>query len=233
MTLGLAGAVPAAAQTLTPAGEAVAASARAGGVSAGDVLTLDEAIAQALRNNRNVASATMQVDRAQQRVDAARARRLPSVELQGLAGTTLNTIRVTFPEGTFGTYPGVGPIPSTDRVAESPRSVAGTLSATVAQPLTTLHRIGLNTKMGEISREIEKEKLREERAAVAADGRRLYYQILQAESALTAKQEQVKVYRELDRVVGEQVVLEVALRSDGLQVKSRLASEEYEMAALT
>jgi outer membrane protein TolC len=62
--------------------------------------------------------------------------------------------------------------------------------------------------------------------------RRLYYNLLQMESALHAKEQQVEVYRELDRVVGEQVAIEAALRSDALDVKSKLASQEYELSSL-
>src|SRR5262249_47331481 len=71
-----------------------------------------------------------------------------------------------------------------------------------------------------------------ERAAVAAQVRGLYYSLLQTRSALVAKQEQVRTYRELDRVGGQQVAIEVALRSDGLNVKAQLAAEEYRLAGL-
>src|SRR5262249_43326085 len=51
-------------------------------------------------------------------------------------------------------------------------------------------------------------------------------------SALVAAQELVQAYRELFRVVDKQVGIEVALRSDGLEVKARLASEEYKLESL-
>jgi len=197
-----------------------------------EVLTLDEAVTLALQNNRSVGMAALEVERAEKKVDAARTRRLPSLEVQAQAGTTLNTIRVTFPEGAFGTFPATGPIPSHDTAVEAPRSLSGNVNATLAQPLTQLYRIGLNTKLSKLTRDIDREKLRDERATIAAEVRRLYYQLLQGESALRTKEEQVRVYRELDRVVGHQVAVEVALRSDGLDVKARLANEEYELAGL-
>ena len=197
-----------------------------------DVLTLEEALTLALQNNRSVGRAALQVERAERRVGAARARRLPTLEFQATAGTTLNTIRVSYPGGAFGTFPGIGPIPAEDTVVEAPPSLSGNVNATLSQPLTQLHRIGLNTKLNEIGRDIEQEKLREERAAIAAEVRRLYYGLLQTESTLHAKEEQVRVYQELDRVVGHQVAVEVALRSDGLDVKARLATEEYELLGL-
>jgi outer membrane protein len=196
------------------------------------VLTVDEAVALALQSNRGVAVAAMNVDRAEQRVQAARTKRLPSLELQATGGTTLNTIRVSYPEGAFGNYPPIGPIPATDTIVEAPRTMSGNMNATLAQPLTQLHKIGLNTKLNELGRDAEREKLRAERAKVAAEVREAYYQIVQGESALRAAEELVGVYRELDREVGQQVAVEVALKSDGLSVKAQLASQEYKLAAL-
>ncbi len=197
-----------------------------------EVLTLDAAVALALENNRGVGMAAIAVERAERKVEAARTHRLPSLELQAMAGTTLTPISVTYPAGAFGSFPETGPIPGEDTVVETPRSLSGNVNATLAQPLTQLHRIGLNTKLNELSRDVEREKLREERATIAAEVRRLYYGLLQTKSALHAKQEQVGVYRELDRVVSEQLALEAVLASDALEVKARLASEEYELEGL-
>jgi outer membrane protein len=195
-------------------------------------LTLDEAIRLALKDNRRVVSAAQQVERAEQKLGAARTRRFPSLDVQAMAGTTLNTIRVSFPGGAFGTFPGIGPIPAGETVVEAPRALTGNISATLAQPLTQLHRIGLNARLNELTRDSDREKLREERAAIVAEVRRLYYGLLQTQSALEAKEEQVKVYRELDRVVEEQARVEAVLRSDVLDVKARLAAQEYELSAL-
>src|SRR5262245_5597723 len=199
---------------------------------ANETLTVEEAVALALQHNRRVGMAAMDGERAEKQVEAARTRRLPSLELQALAGTTLTPVRVTYPAGTFGTFPQTGPIPAAETVLEAPQALSGNVNATLAQPLTQLHRIGLNTKLNEISRDIEQQKLREERAAVAAEVRGLYYQLLQGESGLRAAQEMVETYRELDRVVVQQVAVEAALPSDGLEAKSRLAAEEYKLLQL-
>jgi outer membrane protein len=211
---------------------AIPASAQAPAPPAAEVLTVEQAVTLALRNNRSVGVAALEVERAEQRVGAARARRLPNLELQATAGTTLNPIRVSYPAGAFGSYPGIGPIPAGDTVVTAPRALSGNINATLSQPLTQLHRIGLNTKLNELGRDAERQKLRAERAAVVAEVRRLYYELLQAESAIHAEEELVRVYRELDRVVSEQVRAEVALRSDGLDVKSRLVAEESRLEGL-
>jgi len=211
---------------------AVAPPAMAQEPAARETLTVEEAVELALQHNRRVALAAMDVERAEKKVDAARTRRLPSLELQAMAGTTLTPVRVTYPAGTFGSFPQTGPIPAEDTVIEAPQALSGNVNATLAQPLTQLHRIGLNTKLNELSRDIEQQKLREERAAVVAEVRGLYYQLLQAESGLRAAEELVETYRELDRVVVQQVAVEAALPSDGLEAKSHLATEEYKLAQL-
>jgi outer membrane protein len=200
--------------------------------AAADVLTLDQAVELALTNNRRLGIAAMEVERAQHRVDASRAHRLPSLSFDGTMGSTLTTIRTTYPAGAFGDFPGIGPIPSQEATIEAAPSLAGNVSATLAQPLTQLKRINLGTRLSEITRETEREKLREQRAAVAADTRRLYYGLLQVESSLKAAESQVKLYRELDRIVGERVAQEAALRSDHLDVRARLASAEHQAGSL-
>lgn len=211
---------------------AVATPAKAQEPAARETLTVEDAVELALRRNRRVAMAAMDVERAERNIEAARTRRLPSFEMQAMAGTTLTPVSVTYPAGAFGTFPETGPIPGEDTVVETPQSLSGNVNATLAQPLTQLHKIGLNTKLSKLSRDVEQEKLREERAAVAAEVRGLYYELLQAESSLKAAEELVQTYREMDRVVGQQVTIEAALRSDGLEVKSRLATEEYRLAGL-
>jgi outer membrane protein TolC len=73
--------------------------------ASGDVLTLDEAVALALQNSPRLGIAALDVHRAEEKLAAARTRRLPSLELQAMAGTTLNPIRVTFPAGASGRSP--------------------------------------------------------------------------------------------------------------------------------
>jgi outer membrane protein TolC len=210
----------------------LAAAARASQETgaASQTLRLDDAVRLALEHNRSVSVAALGVQRADQNVAAAKTRRYPNLDIQATAGSTLSTIRVSYPTGAFGEYPGIGPIPSEDTVVESPPSVSGNVSATLAQPLTQLHRIGLNVKASELSRDVEQQKLREERAGVVARVRSLYYELLQRENALRAQEEQVQALRELDRVVSRQVALEAVLRSDGLEVQSRLKGGEHELA---
>jgi len=56
--------------------------------------------------------------------------------------------------------------------------------------------------------------------------KRLYFAILQTQSALAASEEAIALYRELDRTLGVRVTQKVALRTEALDVQLRLSQEE-------
>jgi outer membrane protein TolC len=74
--------------------------------------------------------------------------------------------------------------------------------------------------------------LRAQRAAVAHEVRRLYFAVLQYESARQASAEQADALRQMDTEVGRYVALEASLPREGMEVKARLAAEEYRMVTL-
>jgi outer membrane protein len=195
-------------------------------------LTLEQALALALRNSAAVLSAEMQVQRADDDLAAARTRRLPSFEVQAQANQLLTPIEVTFPAGALGYYEATGPIPSRDTVIKSSSEPSARMSATIAQPITGLHKAGLAAKASRLSKQMEQQQLRAQRAAVANDVRRLYYAVLQLEGAADAAREQVKALREMNVVVGRFVALETALAYEGMEVKARLLAEEYRLINL-
>jgi outer membrane protein TolC len=86
--------------------------------------------------------------------------------------------------------------------------------------------------MKELGRDVVDSKLQAKQRDIAHQVKRSYYAILQLQSALETAQETLKLYQELDRVVGEYVVQQVALASDSLDVKTQLAKEEYESLKL-
>ena len=197
-----------------------------------EVLTLDQAVALALKSNRSIRSAALQVERSEEKVGAAKAQRMPALSLQALAGRVVTPIRLTFPEGAFGDFPATGPIPAQDTVVEAPRATSAFVMATLAQPLSQLYKIGLGVRVNELTRAIDRERLRAERAAVVSDVKRLYYALVQNQSAFQAAEDQVWTYKELERVVGEYVAREAALPSDHLDVKAQLAAQQYKALSL-
>ena len=193
---------------------------------AADRLTLAAAVQLAVDNNRQVETARLQVQKAEADLATARTRRLPVFETEVSASQLLTPVDFAFPQGAFGSFPGTGPIPAADTTVSVPRQPTAYVSGQVSQPLTQQVRIGLGIKSAAASREIEQERVRGERLAVAGNVKRLYFAILQTESALAANEEALTLYRELDRTLTVRVAQKVALRSDSLDVQLRLAQAE-------
>ncbi len=197
-----------------------------------EVLTLEQAVALAVQANREVRNAALQVDRSENKVGAARARRWPELDLHVLGGKTVSPIRFTFPAGAFGTYPATGPVPREETTLEAPTAPSAFVNATLAQPLSQLYKINLGVKANELARDVDREKLRDERASVVSEVKSLYYSLLQTASALAAAEEQVETCRELVRVVEQHVARETALAADRLDARASLAAAEYKALAL-
>ena len=195
--------------------------------AAAERLTLEAAIKMAVANNHQLQAARLEIEKADADVAAARTRRLPKFETEMNASQLLTPVEFAFPRGAFGDFPGTGPIPSADTNVQVPRQPTYYLSSQVSQPLSQLFQIGLGIKNAATGREIEKERARSQQLSVINDVKRLYFAILQTQSALTANNEAIQLYRELDRTLQVRVTQRVALRSDSLDVQVRLAQEEF------
>jgi outer membrane protein TolC len=187
------------------------------------VLTLDEAIQLAIANNRTLKIASLEMDKSKWQIAEVKTQRLPSFSATVLGSQLLNEVDFTFPAGSFGSYPGIGPIPSTETKVTTPRRPIAFISGQATQPLSQLYKIHLGIRSQELNWQLSGEKAREQRQAVIKEVKEAYYAILQSESALDAADANVKQYMELDRVVLQRVSQEAALQSDSLEVKAKLA----------
>lgn len=194
----------------------------------GEVLTLDEAISVALSGNRQVKNAQLAVGQADDQLGATRTIRLPKFQFNALAGQQLVAPEFTFTKGVLGNYAGTGPIPNQDVKLTTPRRPTAIFFGQVMQPLTQLRRIRLNIKEAALATDISREQLRAQEQAVVNNVKRTYYALLQTESALTSVRQALAFYRELDRVTADNVAQKVALKADGLEVKTRLSKTETE-----
>ncbi|HEU4400878.1 MAG TPA: TolC family protein [Candidatus Polarisedimenticolia bacterium] len=200
--------------------------------SAGDVLTLEQAVALALENNRLVRNAALEAAKAVDSLASFRTNRLPAIDLTALESQTLADLKFRFPAGAFGDFPATGPIPSRDTDVTAPGGRTAFVFGRITQPLLQLPRIGLGVRLKALNLEVAREKLRAQRQSTVSDVKSAYYSLLDAQSALDATDEAVRALRELDRVVGERVAQQTALRAEALAVESRLASEEHQALRL-
>jgi outer membrane protein TolC len=200
--------------------------------AAAEVLTLNEAVAEALKRNRTIAHANLQVQRAEKDISAAKTRRFLNVDLEVLGGRTVDQIEVIFPQGAMGVFPATGPIPATDLPIRTETDFGAWINGTAAQPLTQLHRIGLGVKLQRLNRDIGKERVRAERANTVSLVRRLYHSILQLQGGVAVAEDQVAASKELVRVVTELLERKSALPSDKLDAQAALAHNEYKLLSV-
>jgi outer membrane protein TolC len=200
--------------------------------TSGGALTLDQAVALALESNRQVRIKQLAVDKVEDQLAAARTLRLPMFNLYTLGSQQLSNIDFRFEKGVFGTFPGIGPVPDKDTNISTGRKPTLLIIGQVTEPLSQQFKIGLNIKLLKTSREIAREQLRLEQQSAINSVKRAYYAILQTQSALQTAEEMIKLYRELDRVTGDYVAQRVALKSENLDVKTRLAKAEYNALTL-
>lgn len=194
-----------------------------------EVLSLEKAIDLALDNNRSTKNARLETEKTDLRIAATRTRLYPGFKLSGGLSKPLTTFDTTFEKGVFGTFPATGPIPNEDTVITSSTKPNGAIVAQLSQPLSQLHRIKLQIKQQETASAISRAQLSTAEQTLVNEVKRAYYAILQSQGAAQAAETNIKLYRELDRLTGEYVVQQVALKTDHMDVQTRLAKAEYEL----
>ena len=195
-------------------------------------LSLDEAVALAMQNNRTLQNAELQATKAQEDIDTARSRRYPQFKFEAQAAQLLRPVEVNFDQGAFGTYPGIGPIPGTDTTITTGKGPTYIVDARAAQPLSQLFQLNLNVHATEVARDVQREKVRAGRLDVIKNVKQLYYSILRTESALGSVDQSIKLLKEVNRTVDERLVRQVVLRSDAMDARTRLAEAEHSSVSL-
>jgi outer membrane protein TolC len=193
------------------------------------VITLSEAVRTAETYDRSIHVAELERNKALREVDVARTRRYPVLSVIALGSQPLTQLGITLERGSLGVYPHDGPIPGETTTLQSPLRFGFIGYASVAQPLTQQHKVGLGIELAEVGVEAATEQIRAKRQDIVNEVRRLYYGIAQAESGKATLQATVDSLSELDRETSEQVVQRVALQADLLNVKAQLVQAEYEL----
>jgi len=197
--------------------------------SSAEVLSLDQAISLALQNNRSLKNSRLNVEKGEDEIQSIRTSRLPSTHFYALVSQDMVKHETNLTNPVTGIFPGIGPF----FTFSTPSRPTAVFAAQVLQPISQQYRIGLAINAVKLARDEEQQKLRSEEQSLVNNVKKTYYGILQSESALENVRDEVKSYRELDRVTGEYVLQQVVLKSDHLQVQTRLAKAEYEALDLT
>jgi outer membrane protein TolC len=98
--------------------------------------------------------------------------------------------------------------------------------------LTSLIRIRRNLDTLKTGVAIAHEQTRADRQKVVREVKRVYYALQQVEASLRSTHQTVVLYQELARLTENYVIREVALKSDSLEVQTRLAKAEQSESVL-
>ncbi len=194
-----------------------------------ELLTADQAVKLAVANNRYLKIVTLDLDVSKDKVAAAKTRRYPAMNIYAFGSQLLAPISFVVPEGQFGTYPGIGPIPAKETPITTPSQPTAYIFGTVSQPLLTLHKINLHVHGEELSMAQTVQQIREQRLSIVNDTLQAYYSIVEIDNVIGATQASIKQYEELDRITTEYVQEKVALQSDSLEVKAKLADQKLKL----
>ena len=197
-----------------------------------ETLTLDQAVAAALKANRLVRAAELEVQKADDAVEMARTYRLPQFTFRLYELQFLTKSNFLFPAGVFGVFPMVGPVPPANTPVNIARRPASIPYFQAAQPLTQLRRVRWGVELQRLSRKIAEEKLREQRQDVTNQVKTAYYNLLQVQGGIDATQEAIALFKELDRVSNQALLQNVVLRGDMLEAQAGLAKTELDMVVL-
>ena len=194
------------------------------------LLTLDDAVSVALSNNRLVKNSALEVQKLDFRVNTARSRRLPQLQLNALGGELLHSFDFTFDQGVFGTYPTIGPVPGTKTKIRNPARFSTYVTGNADQPLTQQYKIGLGIRATRLEQDIAREDVRAERQKIAAEVRKAYFDLVAIQAGVEATREAVATLEEAQRVTARYRLQETVLRADELEVDARLAKSRFELS---
>ena len=180
-------------------------------------LSLAETVRLALANNRNLALAAQEVEKADQAVEVAKLARRPKFNLTFIEPGLFSLVDIR-----------LGPF----RMPLDLPSNFVFLTGSASQPISQLYDIGLGIKASELSKHIAAERLRAARQAAVDEIKRAYYECLRAESGLAPSREAVSLFKELERVMDSMVAEKAALEADRLDVQARRAQREHDVLVL-
>lgn len=206
---------------------AVAANAQSG-----STLNIDDAVALALKGNREVQSAALDVYRAKEQTAALKTTRLPQFQIYALGAEPLRTFSFTIQPGVLGTYPATGPIPAQTSAITNPRQLVGLILGQATQPLSQLWKIHLSLISSEIHEELAQQKLRQKRQDTAQSVRELYCELVQTQTQIESTEANVKTLVALEPEIDHKLMELAVLRSDSLAVRARLSQQRYQLVKL-
>lgn len=196
-----------------------------------EILTLQQALAEAQKNNRQIKIANQGLLYSNDQILAAKTQRYPQFNVQLIASGLLTAIHVDVPQGTFGKVSGQ-PVPTTNSTITTQPKFSALAVAQAYQPLSQLYNVHLNIQLAKVGKQLSEEQLRQQRQQITNSVKNAYYQLLQTQTGLEAAQENVKALQEMDRETEKYVEEKAALLYQSTGVKAQLAQAELQVVTL-
>jgi outer membrane protein len=196
------------------------------------LLTLNDAVALAMKENRNVQITALDVAKAGEVVSETETSRLPQFNAYLHGGASLIPTEFTIPKAALGVYPTVGPIPAENSNISTSPSFNALIYLTASQPVTQLHKIGLAIRETHVGQELAQESLRRKKQDTARQVKEAYYQIVQTQTQISSAQESLKYLTELSALTERNLAEQTVLKSDSLNVKAKLSQQRYQLLVL-
>jgi outer membrane protein len=196
-----------------------------------EILTLDQALAEAKESNRQIKIAQQSVLGANDQILAARTQRLPHFSVMMTGGSLVTPVGIEFNKGSLGYVDGF-PVPSQNQTINSYPGLSGFGFAEIYQPLSDLYNIHLNIEAAKVGKRLVEEQLRQQRQQVTNSVKDAYYSLLQTQSALEAAEENVKSLKEIDVTTDEYLKEKTVLNYQSTGVKTQLAQGELQVITL-
>ncbi len=194
-------------------------------------LTLEQALALAQQDNRQIKISKQSELAANDQILAVKTQRYPQFNVQLTGGALLTPVSVEFNRGVFGTSGG-NLVPSENSVVTTDPKLTGMAVIQAYQPLSQLYNIRLNIEALQVGKKLAEEQTRQQRQQIVNTVKDVYYSLLQSQSALDAAEESVKSYREIDRTTDEYVKVKSVLVYQSTGVKTQLAQAELQVVTL-
>ncbi len=212
------------------AGVIIATAGAAAAQAPAPVLPLEQAVALARQQNRPLQAARLDVESATHEIETFRAQRKPLFDVKVGTGTVVAPLSFRFAEGVFGTLPSTGPIPPSDVTITTNPRLSTVVFASVIQPLTQLPRIRRGVDAAELGAQVAAEQVRLQEATLVANVRKIYYAVVQAESAMRAREQSLRYASELLRLTEQYESQGVVLPADVLAARAGLQEQQLQAA---
>jgi outer membrane protein TolC len=196
------------------------------------LLTLEQAINLALKQNHSIHLRSLSVDQMQSKKDEARSNYLPQIKTSGSVLHVTEFEGVVIPAGTFGSYPSTGPVPSKPLFIDQGSANWYIGGVGLEQPLTQQFRIHQANVAAQQDVLIAKTQLDQTQDSIALQVRQLYYNILITQQKLKASQDQLAAAQIKDEESRSDVATGNALEISALQSKAAILQSQQDSLTL-